>query len=198
MIEAISLATNDPPGAQAGRARDAAAYAQGGAIRRASRITDACDRPQRFRRAVVGATATTLCWRTGNVGRDVIADMSRSILYRSFRSLGRAAGPSVDDGASIEVIHGPAMMPGLSSCSTPTCTWRSTERAKLDKKPSTRSSQEPCSGSERPSGLRRRRACRSGKNAPNDCRGSVRPPYGSERRRRGALGINDRGCGGGP
>ena len=39
-----------------------------------------------------------------------------------------------------------AMMPFLRSCLGETRIWRSTERASLEKKPSTRLSQEPCLG----------------------------------------------------
>src|SRR5712672_1700243 len=39
-----------------------------------------------------------------------------------------------------------AMMRSLSSCLDSTRMWRSTERASLEKKPSTRLSQEPCLG----------------------------------------------------
>src|SRR5271166_2379089 len=39
-----------------------------------------------------------------------------------------------------------AMMRSLSSCLDATRMWRSTERASLEKKPSTRLSQEPCLG----------------------------------------------------
>src|ERR1700746_278507 len=49
-----------------------------------------------------------------------------------------------------------AMMRSLSSCLDATRMWRSTERASLEKKPSTRLSQEPCLGvkvnSKRPAG----------------------------------------------
>src|SRR5215468_5363898 len=49
-----------------------------------------------------------------------------------------------------------AMMRSLSSCLDATRMWRSTERASLEKKPSTRLSQEPCLGvkvnSKRPTG----------------------------------------------
>src|SRR2546429_8768580 len=40
----------------------------------------------------------------------------------------------------------PAMMRSLSSCFDATRMWRRTERANLEKKPSTRLSQEPCLG----------------------------------------------------
>ena len=50
-----------------------------------------------------------------------------------------------------------AMMRSLSSCLDATRMWRSTERASLEKKPSTRLSQETCLGvkvnSKRPAGL---------------------------------------------
>src|SRR5689334_14485739 len=50
----------------------------------------------------------------------------------------------------------PAMMRSLSSCFEVTRMWRRTERANLEKKPSTRLSQEPCLGvkvnSKRPAG----------------------------------------------
>ena len=50
----------------------------------------------------------------------------------------------------------PAMMRSLSSCFDATRMWRRTERANLEKKPSTRLSQEPCVGvkvnSKRPAG----------------------------------------------
>ena len=49
-----------------------------------------------------------------------------------------------------------AMMRSLSSCLDATRMWRRTERASLEKKPSTRFSQEPCLGvkvnSKRPAG----------------------------------------------
>jgi len=44
---------------------------------------------------------------------------------------------------SVELVHG-VMMRSLSSCLDVTRMWRSTERVSLEKKPSTRLSQEPC------------------------------------------------------
>jgi hypothetical protein len=51
----------------------------------------------------------------------------------------------VDDRILIEVVIA-AMRRSLSSCLDATRMWRSTERASLEKKPSTRLSQEPCLG----------------------------------------------------
>ena len=56
---------------------------------------------------------------------------------------------------AIDVVDA-AMMRSLSSCFDATRMWRRTERANLEKKPSTRLSQEPCLGvkvkSKRPAG----------------------------------------------
>ena len=61
----------------------------------------------------------------------------------------------MDDGVAVEMVMA-AMMRSLSSCLDATRMWRRTERASLEKKPSTRLSQEPCLGvkmnSKRPTG----------------------------------------------
>ena len=62
----------------------------------------------------------------------------------------------MDDRVSVELVHCAAMMRALSSCFDAIRMWRRTERASLEKKPSTRLSQEPCLGvkvnSKRPAG----------------------------------------------
>jgi hypothetical protein len=60
-------------------------------------------------------------------------------------SLVELIGPSMDDGVTIEVIHG-GHDTVLEFCLEATRIWRSTERASFEKKPSTRLSQEPCLG----------------------------------------------------